>query len=170
MGNFAVAEKADQRQIAESGLFKGSVEIDEADIGGRFEGDITVRGTLKVRASGRITGTIRYGQLEVEQGGRLGVRPAGLTREAAGHDLAVALTLFVTLEPCAFVGRTPSCARAIVDSGIRRVYVGTLDPDPRNNGAGIAIMREAGIDVTVGVDQAQVLDFIAPYLSSAPRT
>lgn len=58
-------------EIAESGLFKGSVEIDEADIGGRFEGDITVRGTLKVRASGRITGTIRYGQLEVEQGGQL---------------------------------------------------------------------------------------------------
>lgn len=83
---------------------------------------------------------------------------------------AASLTLFVTLEPCAFVGRTPSCARAIVESGIRRVYVGTLDPDPRNNGAGIAIMREAGIEVTVGVEQAQVLDFIAPYLSSAPRT
>jgi cytoskeletal protein CcmA (bactofilin family) len=58
-------------EIAESGLFKGSVEIDEADIGGRFEGDITVRGTLKVRASGRITGTVRYGTLEVEQGGQL---------------------------------------------------------------------------------------------------
>jgi cytoskeletal protein CcmA (bactofilin family) len=58
-------------EIAETGLFKGSVEIDEADIGGRFEGDITVRGTLKVRASGRITGTVRYGQLEVEQGGQL---------------------------------------------------------------------------------------------------
>ncbi len=58
-------------EIAESGLFKGTVEIDEADIAGRFEGDITVRGRLKVRSSGKITGNIRYGELEVEAGGRL---------------------------------------------------------------------------------------------------
>lgn len=58
-------------EIADTGLFKGSVEIDEADIGGRFEGDITVRGTLKVRATGRINGNIRYGTLEVENGGQL---------------------------------------------------------------------------------------------------
>ena len=79
------------------------------------------------------------------------------------------LTMFVTLEPCAFVGRTPSCAWALVHSGIRRVFVGTLDPDARNNGAGIAIMRTAGIEVTVGVGEARVLDFIAPYLVHAPR-
>ncbi|WP_236025261.1 bactofilin family protein [Arenibaculum pallidiluteum] len=58
-------------EIAETGLFKGSVEIDEADIAGRFEGDITVRGRLRVRSSGRINGSIRYGELEVEAGGRL---------------------------------------------------------------------------------------------------
>lgn len=58
-------------EIAESGLFKGSVEIDEADIGGRFEGDITVRGRLNVRSTGRITGSIKYGELSVEAGGQL---------------------------------------------------------------------------------------------------
>lgn len=58
-------------EVADTGLFKGSVEIDEADIGGRFEGDITVRGTLRVRSTGRIQGSIRYGTLEVEQGGQL---------------------------------------------------------------------------------------------------
>jgi len=58
-------------EIAESGLFKGSVEIDEADIAGRFEGEITVRGRLRVRAGGRIQGSIRYGELEVEAGGQL---------------------------------------------------------------------------------------------------
>ncbi|MGC4086278.1 MAG: bifunctional diaminohydroxyphosphoribosylaminopyrimidine deaminase/5-amino-6-(5-phosphoribosylamino)uracil reductase RibD [Vicinamibacterales bacterium] len=79
------------------------------------------------------------------------------------------LTMFVTLEPCAFVGRTPSCARAVEMSGIRQVYVGTLDPDPRNNGAGIEIMRAAGIAVHVGVSEAEVLAFIAPYLLTAPR-
>ncbi|MDR3518691.1 MAG: polymer-forming cytoskeletal protein [Azospirillaceae bacterium] len=58
-------------EIAESGLFRGSVEIDSADIAGRFEGELTVRGRLQVRATGRISGTIRYGELEVEAGGRL---------------------------------------------------------------------------------------------------
>ncbi|WP_252181043.1 polymer-forming cytoskeletal protein [Azospirillum sp. B4] len=58
-------------EVADSGLFRGSVEIDEADIGGRFEGDISVRGTLRVRSTGRIQGNIRYGVLEVEQGGLL---------------------------------------------------------------------------------------------------
>lgn len=58
-------------EIAETGLFKGSVEIDKADIGGRFEGDLMVRGRLRVRSTGRITGSIKYGELEVEAGGRL---------------------------------------------------------------------------------------------------
>lgn len=58
-------------EVAESGLFKGSVEIDEADIGGRFEGDITVRGRLIVRSGGKIHGSIKYGELTVECGGRL---------------------------------------------------------------------------------------------------
>lgn len=58
-------------EIAETGLFKGSVEIDEADIGGRFEGDITVRGRLVVRSTGRINGAVKYGQLSVESGGLL---------------------------------------------------------------------------------------------------
>ncbi|WP_431856844.1 bactofilin family protein [Azospirillum sp.] len=58
-------------EITENGLFKGSVEIDEADIGGRFEGDITVRGRLTVRSTGKITGAIKYGELMVEAGGQL---------------------------------------------------------------------------------------------------
>ena len=80
------------------------------------------------------------------------------------------LTVFVTLEPCAFFGRTPSCARALVGAGIPTVFVGTLDPDPRNNGAGIEIMRAAGIEVQVGVLADSVLAFLSPYLLSASRT
>lgn len=84
-------------EIADTGLFKGSVEIDEADIGGRFEGDITVRGTLKVRSTGRITGNIRYGTLEVENGGQLsgtiqvlGAAPAATPAPAAASVQAPA--------------------------------------------------------------------------------
>jgi cytoskeletal protein CcmA (bactofilin family) len=58
-------------EITESGLFRGTVEIDEADIGGRFEGEITVKDRLTVRATGRIDGKVQYGELAVEAGGVL---------------------------------------------------------------------------------------------------
>jgi cytoskeletal protein CcmA (bactofilin family) len=57
--------------IAESGLFKGSASIDTAEVNGRFEGTLTVRNRLFIRSSGRVSGTIRYGQLEVECGGQI---------------------------------------------------------------------------------------------------
>ncbi len=58
-------------EITEAGHFKGSVEIDEADIAGKFEGSLTVRGRLKLRSTGIIEGTLSYGELEVEAGGRI---------------------------------------------------------------------------------------------------
>jgi cytoskeletal protein CcmA (bactofilin family) len=58
-------------EIADTGVFKGSAEIDEAEISGRFDGTLTVRGRLMIRATGKVTGEIRYGQLEVECGGEL---------------------------------------------------------------------------------------------------
>jgi cytoskeletal protein CcmA (bactofilin family) len=56
-------------EIAQSGLFKGSAQIETADISGRFEGDITVTSRLIVRSTGRIVGSIQYGQIEIERGG-----------------------------------------------------------------------------------------------------
>ena len=94
---------------------------------------------------------------------------AALQALDAGADPA-GLVRFVTLEPCAFVGRTPSCARALATSGIRTVFVGTLDPDPRNNGAGLDIMRAAGIDVHLGILEDEVLAFIDPFLMRPSRT
>jgi cytoskeletal protein CcmA (bactofilin family) len=58
-------------EIAESGLFKGSTSIDEAEIRGRFEGDLTVRNRLLINATGRVAGMIHYGQIEIECGGRI---------------------------------------------------------------------------------------------------
>ncbi len=57
--------------IAESGLFKGSATIDEIEVRGRFEGNLIVRQRLLIRASGRVSGTIRYGQIEIECGGQI---------------------------------------------------------------------------------------------------
>jgi cytoskeletal protein CcmA (bactofilin family) len=57
--------------IADSGVFKGSADIQEADIAGRFEGDLSVRGRLELRGTGTVSGTVRYGELMVEGGGRI---------------------------------------------------------------------------------------------------
>jgi cytoskeletal protein CcmA (bactofilin family) len=57
--------------ITETGLFDGSAEIDEAEVYGRFEGDLVVRNRLFIRATGRVSGTTRYGQIEIEAGGRI---------------------------------------------------------------------------------------------------
>lgn len=78
------------------------------------------------------------------------------------------LTAFVTLEPCSFHGRTPSCARALVASGIGTVVVGIIDPDPRNNGRGLRLLRDAGLSVDVGVLQRDVQAFLDPYLVREP--
>ena len=58
-------------EIAETGAFKGQVEFDRADISGIFEGDLTARDHLVVRATGRITGRVRFGELEIERGGQI---------------------------------------------------------------------------------------------------
>jgi cytoskeletal protein CcmA (bactofilin family) len=57
--------------ITETGLFDGNAAIDEAEVYGRFEGDLVVRNRLLIRATGQVSGTIRYGQVEIEAGGRI---------------------------------------------------------------------------------------------------
>ena len=73
--------------IAESGLFKGSTSIEEAEVSGRFEGNLVVRKRLLIKATGRVSGTIRYGQIEIERGGQIfgdiQAQPADETGEVA---------------------------------------------------------------------------------------
>lgn len=58
-------------------------------------------------------------------------------------------TLFVTLEPCSFVGKTPSCANHLIEIGVQHVVVGSLDPNPKVSGRGVEMMREKGVHVEV---------------------
>ena len=61
------------------------------------------------------------------------------------------LTLICTLEPCSHIGKTGSCAHAIVKSGIKKVIIGSVDPNPKVSGKGIQILKENDVHVDVGI-------------------
>lgn len=90
------------------------------------------------------------GQGHAEVNAIASVRPAD-------RPLLSQSTIYVSLEPCAHYGKTPPCARLIVKTGIPRVVVGCVDPFAKVQGRGIAILREAGIEVKVGVLKQECL-------------
>ena len=110
------------------------------------------------------------------QGGR--VVASGYTKEPGNnHAEASAIqsitgsledvVAYVTLEPCSFKGRTPSCASALIDRNIKEVFVAIEDPDPRNRGRGIRMLRDAGINVTENISSDLVFQFLFPYLNNS---
>jgi diaminohydroxyphosphoribosylaminopyrimidine deaminase/5-amino-6-(5-phosphoribosylamino)uracil reductase len=68
---------------------------------------------------------------------------------------AIGATAYITLEPCCHYGRTPPCSDALIKAGVTRLVVAMEDPNPQVAGKGVAQLREAGIDVDVGVMAAQ---------------
>ena len=96
--------------------------------------------------------------------GREGPHAEVVALRRAG-DAARGATLYSTLEPCSHHGRTGPCAQALIDAGIARCVIGIVDPDPQVAGAGVALLRAAGVATEVGVLAAEVRQQLQPYLT-----
>jgi diaminohydroxyphosphoribosylaminopyrimidine deaminase/5-amino-6-(5-phosphoribosylamino)uracil reductase len=96
----------------------------------------------------------------------LGGRPHAETQALAmAGEAARGATAYVSLEPCSHTGQTPPCAQALIDAGIARVVIGARDPDPRVDGQGAAMLREAGIDVTEDVLAEEAAEPLLGFLT-----
>lgn len=119
-----------------------------ARLGGGYVAPNPMVGSVIVH-NGKIIGEgyhKRYGEPHAEPNAIGSVKDKSLLKESI---------LYVNLEPCSHFGKTPPCSNLIVASGIPKVVIGTSDPNPKVSGRGIAILRAAGIDVTVGVLEAE---------------
>jgi cytoskeletal protein CcmA (bactofilin family) len=88
-------------QISERGAFKGSAEIDVAEIRGLFEGNLTVRQKLVIYSTGKVTGKVRYGKVVIEEGGQLSGEIEAGTGPATGKAAPAATTARTGLQPVA---------------------------------------------------------------------
>lgn len=82
---------------------------------------------------------------------------------AQGVELSTC-TLYSTLEPCSFHGRTPACSRAVVDAGIRVLVTGIRDPNPRVDGLGLQSIRDAGVALIEGVCAQEITLQLADWI------
>ncbi len=89
----------------------------------------------------------KYGEGHAEVNCFKSLPPTPPCKEGSYKDC----TLYVSLEPCSHYGKTPPCAKLIIEKGVGRVVVGMLDPNPLVAGKGVQMLREAGIEVVVGV-------------------
>jgi diaminohydroxyphosphoribosylaminopyrimidine deaminase/5-amino-6-(5-phosphoribosylamino)uracil reductase len=133
--------------------------IEEAELARGTTGDNPWVGCVIVGASGSLVGrghTLGPGEDHAE---------IAAARAAEAHGFSVVgATLYSTLEPCSFHGRTPACSRSIAARGIARVVIGMRDPHPRVDGEGIAILRAAGVAVIENVCEVEVRRQLGPWI------
>jgi len=151
--------RSDSRQEALDRRYMAAAIRLSAKNSGRTSTNPSV-GTLIVRDDGH--GPVIVGRGVTAIGGRPHAETEAL---AEAGDLARGATAYVTLEPCAHHGRTPPCANALVNAGVKRVVGAATDPDSRVSGKGYAILREAGIEVVERVLAAEAADLMAGYLT-----
>jgi diaminohydroxyphosphoribosylaminopyrimidine deaminase/5-amino-6-(5-phosphoribosylamino)uracil reductase len=126
---------------------------------------------LARRAEGRTRPNPAVGAVAVAEGKVVGEgyhpeagRPhAEIFALRAAGEQARGTDLYVTLEPCSHQGRTGPCTEAILAAGVRRVFIGTLDPNPLVAGRGVARLRESGMEVICGILEKDCRRLIAPF-------
>lgn len=127
----------------------------------RAEGQTTPNpmvGAIVVAPDGVIVGRGRH-----HRAGGLHAEPHALDEAGAG---ARGATMYVTLEPCCYTGRTGPCTRRIIEAGITRIVGAIVDPNPRVSGNGFAELRKAGIAVEVGLGAAEAARLNAGFFST----
>lgn len=95
------------------------------------------------------------GRARTSDGGRPHAEANAL---AQAGEQAKGATAYVTLEPCAHEGKTPSCAQSLIKAGVSKVVMAVLDPDTRTNGQGMQFLNQAGIEVVTGVLEKDAFD------------
>ena len=118
-------------------------------------------GAVIVSADGRIIGEgyhVRCGEGHAE------VNAFASVRKEDEHLLSEA-TIYVSLEPCAHYGKTPPCAELIIRKGVKRCVVGCVDPFAKVKGKGIQMLRDAGIEVTVGVLEDECMELNRHFMT-----
>lgn len=130
--------------------------------------------TLAARGTGRVEPNPAVGAVLVDEQltqlgegwhERFGGPHAEIHAIASAGERCRGATLYCTLEPCAHWGQTPPCADAVIAAGIRRVVVALRDPFPAVDGRGIERLRAAGIEVEVGLLEAEARQLVKPFLT-----
>lgn len=131
-----------------------AMAIEEAKKGMGWVNPNPMVGAIVVK-DGRVVSTGYHASYGGDHAERMALKDCG--EEVRGA------TLYVTLEPCCHTGKTPPCTQIILEKGIARVVVGSLDPNPKVAGGGIAVLREAGIAVETGVLGERCDAFYRPF-------
>lgn len=129
------------------------------------------RGLMTTRPNPAVGCVITAGKQVIGEGWhqQAGESHAEIHALRAAGAKAEGSTAYVTLEPCSHIGRTPPCCDALIEAGVARVVVAMQDPNPRVSGNGIQRLKDAGIEVVVGVLQSAAESLNPGFISRMTR-